>query len=119
MDCVGLRWSPLTSPVLLGFPAPVLPAYSRESVVAEKFQAMVMLGIANSRMQDFYDLWVKRRFNHVHFNTEVFGSSSGRRGDQLGGFSRLPCNSVEWVVYIEGQKRDKWVARKKPRLASH
>jgi hypothetical protein len=47
--------------VLLGFPAPVLPAYSRESVVAEKFQAMVMLGIANSRMQDFYDLWVLAR----------------------------------------------------------
>ncbi len=44
-------------PVLLDFPAPVLPAYSRESVVAEKFQAMVMLGIANSRMKDFFDLW--------------------------------------------------------------
>ena len=39
----------------------MLPAYSRESVVAEKFQAMVMLGIANSRMKDFYDLWVLAR----------------------------------------------------------
>ena len=47
--------------MLLDFPAPVLPAYSRESVVAEKFQAMVMLGIANSRMKDFYDLWVLAR----------------------------------------------------------
>jgi hypothetical protein len=44
--------------VLLDFPAPILATYSRESVVAEKFQAMVMLGIANSRMKDFFDLWV-------------------------------------------------------------
>ena len=51
----------VTYPVLLDFPAPILPAYSRESVVAEKFQAMVMLGIANSRMKDFYDLWVLSR----------------------------------------------------------
>ena len=51
----------VTYPVLLDFPAPVLPAYSRESVVAEKFQAMVMLGIVNSRMKDFYDLWVLAR----------------------------------------------------------
>jgi predicted nucleotidyltransferase component of viral defense system len=48
-------------PVLLDFPAPVLAAYSRESVVAEKFQAMVMLGMVNSRMKDFYDLWILAR----------------------------------------------------------
>jgi len=56
----------VTYPVLLDFPAPVLPAYSRESVVAEKFQAMVMLGIANSRMKDFYDLWVLARQFEFH-----------------------------------------------------
>ena len=44
-------------PTLLDFPAPRLLAYPREGVVAEKFQAMVMLGIANSRMRDFFDLW--------------------------------------------------------------
>jgi predicted nucleotidyltransferase component of viral defense system len=50
-------------PTLLEFPPPELKAYRRETVVAEKFQAMVMLGIANSRMKDFYDLWVlSRRF---------------------------------------------------------
>jgi Nucleotidyl transferase AbiEii toxin, Type IV TA system len=32
--------------------------YSKESVVAEKFEAMVKLGVANSRMKDFYDLWI-------------------------------------------------------------
>ena len=45
-------------PVLLDFPPPHLRAYARETVVAEKFQAMVMLGRANSRMKDFYDIWV-------------------------------------------------------------
>src|SRR5438552_10124951 len=48
----------LTADVLLNFPAPKLRAYPRETVVAEKFEAMVKLGMANSRMKDFYDLWV-------------------------------------------------------------
>jgi predicted nucleotidyltransferase component of viral defense system len=48
----------LVYPTLLKFPAPKLHAYSKESVVAEKFEAMVKLGVANSRMKDFYDLWV-------------------------------------------------------------
>jgi hypothetical protein len=43
-------------PVLLDQPAPRLRAYRRETVVAEKLQAMVDLGIANSRMKDFFDL---------------------------------------------------------------
>lgn len=43
-------------PPLLDFPAPRLRAYPRETVVAEKLHAMVNLGIANSRMKDFYDL---------------------------------------------------------------
>ena len=42
---------------MLKLSAPVLRAYTRETVVAEKFQAMVALGIANSRMKDLYDLW--------------------------------------------------------------
>jgi len=37
---------------------PQLNAYPKESVVAEKFEAIVKLGMANSRMKDFYDLWV-------------------------------------------------------------
>lgn len=45
-------------PVLLDMPAPLLRAYSKETVIAEKFQAMVVLGRANSRMKDFYDIWV-------------------------------------------------------------
>ncbi len=46
-----------TYPTLLEFPPPQVKVYPRETVVAEKFQAMVTLGIANSRMKDFYDVW--------------------------------------------------------------
>jgi hypothetical protein len=45
-------------PTLLEFPMPRLKACPRETVVAEKYQAMVQLAIANSRMKDFYDVWV-------------------------------------------------------------
>jgi predicted nucleotidyltransferase component of viral defense system len=45
-------------PVLLDQPAPRLRGYPYETVIAEKFQAMVRLGRANSRMKDFYDIWI-------------------------------------------------------------
>lgn len=48
-------------PVLLDFPAPELPSYPRETVVAEKLEAMTQLGMANSRMKDFYDIFVLAR----------------------------------------------------------
>jgi len=48
-------------PPLLDFPAPRLRAYPRETVVAEKLEAIVRLGMANSRMKDFYDLLVLAR----------------------------------------------------------
>ena len=36
---------------------PVIHAYSKETVIAEKFQAMIELSVANSRMKDFYDVY--------------------------------------------------------------
>ena len=45
-------------PTLLDFPAPQLHTYPKETVVAEKFEAIVRLSMANSRMKDFYDIWV-------------------------------------------------------------
>ena len=51
-------------PTLLDQAAPELKAYPVYTVIAEKFEAMVKLGIANSRMKDFYDLWVlKNKFD--------------------------------------------------------
>jgi Nucleotidyl transferase AbiEii toxin, Type IV TA system len=44
-------------PVLLPMEAPIIRAYPREATIAEKFHAMVLLDIRNSRMKDFYDIW--------------------------------------------------------------
>jgi len=60
-DVVTPKAMKISYPTLLDFPAPSIRACPRETVVAEKFQAMVMLGIANSRMKDFYDLYVLAR----------------------------------------------------------
>ena len=48
-------------PVILDFPKPHLKGYTIESVVAEKFEAMIKLGSLNSRMKDFYDVWLMTR----------------------------------------------------------
>lgn len=48
-------------PVLLDMPVPRLRVHPRESVVAEKFEAMVNPGIVNTRVKDFYDVWVLSR----------------------------------------------------------
>ena len=45
-------------PVLLDMPSPHLRAYPLETVIAEKFHTMVALGMANSRMKDYYDVWM-------------------------------------------------------------
>lgn len=44
-------------PSLLDLPTGTIRAYSPATVMAEKFQALVSLGLANGRMKDFYDLW--------------------------------------------------------------
>lgn len=48
-------------PSLLDFPSAALKAYPPETVVAEKLEALVSLGMRNSRMKDFFDLWVIAR----------------------------------------------------------
>ena len=48
-------------PTLLNMPQPRIRAYPKESVLAEKLEAMVSLGMLNSRMKDFYDLWIMSR----------------------------------------------------------
>lgn len=44
--------------VLDDMPAATLRAYPMYTVIAEKYQAMVSLGIANTRMKDYFDLWI-------------------------------------------------------------
>lgn len=48
-------------PCILDSPEPSLLCYSRESAIAEKYEAMVKLGQLNSRMKDFYDIWLLSR----------------------------------------------------------
>ena len=66
----------IPSAVLLNYPTllpesgiPVVRAYSLETVVAEKFEAMIDLSAANSRMKDFYDVYqilAKQQLNPEH-----------------------------------------------------
>lgn len=72
-------------PTLLGMPSPQLRAYPRETVVAEKLQAMVQLGMANSRMKDFFDLWVMARdFSFVGETLrEALAATFSRRKTEL------------------------------------
>ena len=51
-------------PTLLQSPAPRLLSYPRETVIAEKFEAMVKLGMANTRMKDFHDLKILSELFH-------------------------------------------------------
>ncbi len=55
-DVVTPAASEIRFPSLLDDDGPLLRAYPRETVVAEKFQATVALGLANSRMKDFHDI---------------------------------------------------------------
>lgn len=48
-------------PTFLDLPEPHLYVYSKETVVAEKLEAMIKLGQLNSRMKDFYDIWLLSR----------------------------------------------------------
>ena len=46
-------------PVILGeMPEPHLHVYPRYTVVSEKLEALTSLGMLNSRMKDFFDLWI-------------------------------------------------------------
>ncbi len=72
-------------PALLDFPPPHLRCYPTYTVVAEKLEAMVLLGEANSRMKDFYDLWFLSR--HFDFDgktlVEAIRATFDRRKTKL------------------------------------
>jgi predicted nucleotidyltransferase component of viral defense system len=58
-DVVTPSAEPVQFPLLLpDLPQPVLRAYPVYTVIAEKYQAMVSLGMANTRMKDYFDLWI-------------------------------------------------------------
>lgn len=97
-------------PTLLSFPAPRLRLYPRETVVAEKFEAMVSLGATNSRMKDFFDVWLLgQRFAFDGATLcRALAATFGRRGTSLpedvplaltAQFSEDPAKVTAWRAF--------------------
>lgn len=104
-------------PTLLDLPAPVLAAYSRESVVSEKYQAVVELGIANTRLKDFFDLYVlSDRFAFDGSTlTDAIRATFGRRGTALpdgiptglsNDFAQDRAKQTQWSAFVRKGKLD-------------
>lgn len=108
-DTVTPEANEIEYPTLLGNPAPHLRAYPRETVVAEKYQALVNLGMANSRMKDFYDLWViARKFD---FNGKTL--SEAIRNTFLRRRTPLPEHTPSGLsaeFHEDAQKNNQWNA---------
>ena len=109
----------LEFPTLLNSPAPKLKAYSKESVVAEKFEAIVKLGMANSRMKDFYDLWMlaqRFQFEGATLAAAIEATFATRKtvvpislplALQMD-FYKLPSKQMQWKAFLRksGLKAD-------------
>jgi predicted nucleotidyltransferase component of viral defense system len=111
-DAVTPAPEPIEYPTILpGLPAPRLRAYPRYTVVAEKLEALVSLGIANSRMKDYFDLWVLA--SHTHFDgdllTRAIGATFDRRatpipdGEPFGlsaAFAQDSQKQTQWRAFL-------------------
>lgn len=99
-------------PVMLAeFEAPKLRVYPRYTVVAEKFEALSTLGIANSRMKDYFDLWILAR--HTAFDGDILRqavqATFDRRKTALNGqaplgltdaFAQDPQKQTQWQAFL-------------------
>lgn len=94
-------------PTILDFPAPELLCYSPESAIAEKFEAMIKLGVLNSRMKDFYDIWMLS--SQLNFDgaklAEATRQTLERRGTiipkEVEAFSEafIEIKQVQWTAF--------------------
>ena len=97
-------------PTILDFTPPRLYGYSRETAIAEKFEAMVKLGQLNSRMRDFFDIWMlSRQFTFDGPTlTMAIGKTFARRKTDLDlppfalteGFSSDPQKLAQWAGFL-------------------
>jgi predicted nucleotidyltransferase component of viral defense system len=97
-------------PTVLDFPAPRLRGYSRESTIAEKFHAMVKREALNSRMRDFYDVWLLSRqfdFDGRVLATAVQKTFANRDTDVpsssvalSGAFGEQADKATMWRAYV-------------------
>ena len=89
-------------PVLLDMDYPKIKMYSFESVVAEKFEAIVSLGELNSRMKDFYDIFIllsEKKFNRDILQNAIVETFK-RRGTDI-----LKFDQVFKKEFIEDDNR--------------
>ncbi len=103
-------------PTLLEFEAPRLRGYSKESFVAEKFESIVTLGILNSRMKDYFDIWtLSRQFD---FDGQTLGNAIARtfsnRGTRIvpepvgltATFADVPGKKSQWRGFLRKSRLD-------------
>lgn len=102
-------------PTLLDDPSPQLLAYPRYTMVAEKFETMVRLGMANSRMKDFYDLWLMSRLFEFEGQTlcDAIRNTFRRRSTPLPGglpmaftqeFRKDAQKQTQWQAFVRKSK---------------
>jgi predicted nucleotidyltransferase component of viral defense system len=101
----------ISYPTLLDFPAPSMSGYSMESVIAEKFQAMVKLDVLNSRMKDFYDIWALSRafdFSGVTLATAISATFDARNTSLRGeptvfqdSFALDKGKEIQWQAFLK------------------
>ncbi len=101
-------------PTILTLPSPEILCYSRESVIAEKCEAMIKLGEINSRMKDFYDIWlISRQFNFSGNNLVqalrlTFSQRNTKMPKDLSFFSTEFANGkqTQWLAFKNKLKQD-------------
>ena len=102
-------------PTLLDAPSPKLLAYPRFTMVAEKVEAMVRLGMANSRMKDFYDVWLLSRLFEFDGRTlcNAIRNTFRRRSTPLPGglpmvftdeFRKDAQKQTQWRAFVRKSK---------------
>lgn len=101
-------------PTMLDFESPRLVGYPKESVIAEKFEAMVKLGQLNSRMKDFFDIYTLA--NQFGFDAEVvciaIQKTFANRGTLLqvepfvfsSQFAENPTKQLQWSAFVRKSK---------------
>ncbi len=96
-------------PSLLDHPTAKLRCYSRESAIAEKFEAMVSLGELNSRMKDFYDIWLLAR--QFDFEMPILAEAIARTFRHRG--TTVPDEVVAFTDAFINAKATQWHAFRK------
>lgn len=108
-DAVTPKAGKIVFPTLLEFPAPKVAAYPKETAIAEKFEIMVKLGVANSRMKDYFDIWTLCR--EFDFDGEVL--SAAIRATFRRRKTALPAEfpvALSQEFYDEPTKQRQWEA---------